>query len=407
MTAVRFAIVSLFAVWFALPASAQEVEICPAAQPCSVSRPVMAGTETRVSVLWQGRAFGDRIGTVSSDVGYFTLGNQAVGEPLGVVRQPLTERLTGTPDGRALTFSFSETLTIPAEVSRQAAAQGARELSYIRQFSIHGMPVTGVQTLRLSRPLPNAARSIPEGADVTASGLMLRRVALRFDDGAAVASVARAERLRARADIHYDRAGLLEAVWEVATPATTRGEPLFRRLDNVREYLGAGQVASLRSPALPTKQPGLYLLRLRVVHPSLAENDIVLRYQVSGVSATVAERVPVMNVSTDNNTALGADTEFQWRAVPNTHAYQLALYDQPPEQRSPVEPEQPGSEPAEFDTAPTTGLMVKGSARRTRLSPAVLYQLVPGHTYYWRLVAVDASGTILAASPLQPLRTKP
>lgn len=406
MIGVRFAIACFLAVWLAFPASAQEVELCSSLQPCTATRPVIVGNETTVPVLWRGRAFFDRIGAISSDVGYFTLGDLASSEPLGVVRRPLMERVTGSADGQAMTFSFSETLTVPAEVSRQAAAQGARELSYIRQFSINGIPVTGVQTLRLSAPLPNAARSIPEGSEVTASGLIVRRIDLRFEDGAAVASVANAERLRAVANIDYDRAGLLEAVWEVATPATTRGEPFFRRLDNVRQYLGAGQQASLRSPALPTDQPGLYLLRLRVVQPMLEQNDIVLRYQVSGASTTAPERVSVLNVTTDQSTALGADTEFQWRRVSNTHAYQLELYDQRPEPTSSTEPEHSDTVPAEFASEPTTGLMVKAGTERTRLSPAVLHQLLPGHVYYWRVVAVDANGAILAASPVQTLRTE-
>ncbi|WP_027329794.1 hypothetical protein [Marinimicrobium agarilyticum] len=405
MSSARIAIICLLSFWLAIPAIAQEVEICPSLQPCEVSRPVLVGRETTVSVLWRGRALFDQIGAISSDVGYFTLGDPASSEPLGVVRRPLMERITGSADGRAITFSFSETLTVPADVSQRAAAQGARELSYIRQFGINGIPVTGVQTLRLSSPIPNAAPSVPEGSEVTASGLILRRLALRFEDGAAVASVARAERLRALAHIDYDRAGLLEAVWEVATPATTRGEPSFRRLDNVRQYLGAGQQASLRSPALPTDQPGLYLLRLRLVQPTMAQNDIVLRYQVSGTSMVEPERVPVMTAATVQRAALGPDAEFQWHRVRRAHVYQLELYDQPPEQTA-AEPLPPETVPAQFARAPATGLMVKGSAARAGLSPAVLHQLLPAHTYYWRVVAVDASGTVLAASPLQSIRTE-
>lgn len=406
MSGARLVIVCLLSLWLAAPASAQEVEICPSLQPCAVSRPVVVGRETTVSVLWRGRALFDQIGAVGSDVGYFTLGDPASSEPLGIVRRPLMERVTGSADGRAIAFSFSETLTVPAEVSQRAAAQGARELSYIRQFGINGIAVTGVQTLRLSSPIPNAAPSIREGSEVTASGLILRRLALRFEDGAAVASVARAERLRALAHIDYDRAGLLEAVWEVATPATTRGAPQFRRLDNVRQYLGAGQQASLRSPSLPTDQPGLYLLRLRLVQPTLEQRDIVLRYQVSGTSMTDSERVPVMNVVAAQNVALGAEAEFQWRRVRGAHVYQLELYDQPPEETA-RESASPDNVPVQFASGPATGLMVKGSEARTGLSPSVLHQLRPAHTYYWRVVAVDASGTVLAASPLQSIRTEP
>lgn len=403
----RSFIACFFAVWLALPAFSQEVDLCSSLQPCTASRPVVVGRDETVSIVWRGRAFFDRVGRVVSDVGYFTLGDPASDEPLGVIRRPLMEQVIGNADGQAMTFSFRETLTVPGEISQRAAAQGARELSYIRQFSVNGMRVIGMQTIRLSAPLPNPERSIREGTDITASGLILRRLALRFEDGAAVASVERTDRLRAVANIDYDRAGLLEAVWEVATPATTRGKPNFRRLENVREYLGAGQEATLRSPALQTDQPGLYLLRLRLVQPLLEQRDIVLRYQVSGAATKAPARVPVLNATTNRETALGANTEFRWRRVRNTQAYQLELYDQPPEQRSSAGHDPAGTAPAAFATAPTTGLVLPSTTEHTRLSPAVLHQLVSGHGYYWRVVAIDTSGTILAASPLQLLRTEP
>lgn len=411
----RLALLCLLALGYALPSSAQEVELCSSMQPCSVARPVVIGTDTTLSVVWRGRAFFDRIGDVSSDVGYFTLGDPASSEPLGMVRRPLMERISGSADGQPTAFSFSETLTVPAAISTQAAAQGARELSYVRPFSVNGIPVTGVQTLRLTdpaAPLPNTARSLPENSEVTASGLILRRLALRFDDGAPVASVSRDEALRAEAIIHYDRAGLLEAVWEVATPATTRGQPVFRRLDNVREYLGAGQQSNLRSPKLPTDQPGLYLLRLRLVHPTLEQsgtrepNDIVLRYQVSSRSTHEAQWVPHLNGARAVAATLGADTEFTWPAIATTHAYQLEFYAQPPEPD--VASERPGPDrvPNRFTREPTTGLVLKSNTRSTRLSSAVLHRLEPGTTYSWRVVAVDASGRVLAASPLQTLGTE-
>lgn len=412
MIGYRFALACLLALGCALPASAQEVELCSSMQPCSVARPVEIGTDTTLSVVWRGRAFIGGIGDISSDVGYFTLGDLVASEPLGMVRRPVMERITATVEGQATPFSFSETVTVPADISERAASQGARELLYVRQFSVNGIPVTGVQALRLTAPavpaapLPNAARSLPEDAEVTASGLIVRQLSLRFGNGAAVASVARDERLRAEAIINYDRAGLLDAVWEVATPATTRGQPMFRRLDNVRQYLGAGQQANLRSPALPTDQPGLYLLRLRLVQPTLEQNDIVLRYQVSS-SPKASEWVPIIKgAQARTTTALGADTEFAWPAVANTHAYQLELYDQPPEPAAAGERPGPDSAPAQFNREPTTGMALKGSTQSTRLSPAVLHQLQPAQTYHWRLVAVDASGNLLAASALQTLRTE-
>ncbi|MBB3060533.1 hypothetical protein [Microbulbifer rhizosphaerae] len=404
MSVCRLAIVFILAVGFAVPASAQELELCSSMQPCPAPRPVTVGVESTQPIVWRGRTY--FAGDIASDVGFFTLDETASGERLGAVQRPLVGRLAGSADGRLVSFTLNETVTVPAEVSQRAAALGARQLLYVRQFSINGMSVTGVQTIRLSASLPNAARSLPEGQAVTASGLIVRRVALRFDDGAAVASVGRSERLRALAAIRYDRAGLLEAVWEVATPATTRGQPVFRRLDTVRQYLGGGQEASLQSPVLPTDEAGLYLLRLRLLQPSLESDSIELRYQVSGKPAAPVF-VPVLPVTSPQaGTALDAATEFRWRPAAGTRAYQLELYDQPPSAATSVTSSEPGTVPAEMTAAPATGVLLQGNTDRTRLSPTVLHRLLPGRIYYWRVSAVNAEGAIVAASPIQSIRTE-
>lgn len=401
----------VLALAIALPVSAQEIEVCPSMQSCSVSQPVTTGQQTTVPVVWRGSSYLG--GDIGSDAGFFTIGDAASGERLGVVNRPLRERLTGTADGQAVNFTFNETLTVPADVSQRAAELGATQLLYIRQFAINGIQVTGVQTIRLIAPpmtepprvSPNAARSLPEGRDVTASGLLVRRVALRFDNGAAVALAGLTEPLRAQAQLHYDRAGLLEAVWEVATPASTRGQPVFHRLENVRQYLGAGQQATLQSPLLPTDEAGLYLLRLRLIQPSLEQELIALRYQVSGQPVASAF-VPVLRLSQPSaGTALDAETEFHWRRVANTRAYQLELYDQPPSAAVPADQAEPNTAPAEMTQAPTTGMLLKGSTDRARLSPAVLQRLQPGHTYYWRMIAVNTEGAVVAASPVQSIQT--
>lgn len=399
------------------PTLAQEIELCSGMQPCRVSQPVTVGEPTTLSLVWRGRVQPvERFADIASDQGYFTLGDPASDEPLGAVRRPLSERVMASADGQ-VTLAINEPLTVPADVSLRAAERGHSELSFVRRFSINGITVTGVQTLRLSAPTPtpeptptrinpNAARSLPEGQEITASGLLVRRVALRFEDGSPVASVARSESLRAQARIHYDRAGLVEAVWELATPATTGGQPVFRRLDNVRQYLGAGQQATLQSPVLPTDEAGLYLLRLRLIEPRFERSTIELRYQVSGRPAEPA-LVPLLRVNApQTGAALGDDTLFQWHPVAQTRAYQLELYERPPTAAHSSTQREPNTAVAEMTETPTTGMLLTGETEHTRLSPAVLQRLAPGRTYYWRIVALNADGTVVAASPVQPLQTE-
>ncbi|WP_111642591.1 hypothetical protein [Marinimicrobium alkaliphilum] len=403
----------------ALPTAAQEVELCSGMRPCRVAQPVTVGEQTTLSLIWRGRVQQvERFADVASDVGYFTLGDHGSEESLGAVQRPLSERVMASPDGQVI-LSINETLTVPADVSRRAAERGHSTLSFVRRFSINGMAITSVQTIRLSTPAPgpepepapmrtnpNAMRSLPEGQEVTASGLLVRRVALRFEDGSPVASVARDEPLRAQAHIHYDRAGLLEAVWELATPATTGGQPVYRRLDNVRQYLGAGQQATLQSPVLPVEEAGLYLLRLRLIQPRFEQDTLDLRYQVSSRSTEPA-RVPVLRVSAPAAGApLRADTRFQWRPVAQTRAYQLELYERPPTATNTDTQREPHTAAAEMTEAPTTGMLLPGNTESTQLSPAALQRLAPGRTYYWRIVAVNADGAIVAASPVQPIQTE-
>lgn len=400
----RFAIVFAIATGLALPALAQELEICSAVQPCSVSRPARVGVDSILPVVWRGRGHFDLVGNIVSDVGFFALGDAASGEQLGVVQRLLIDQVSGSATGGPTSFTLNETLTVPAEVSQAAQARGASQLLYIRQFSINGIAATGVQTIRLSAQLPSTARSVREGQSTTASGLVVRRVALRFDDGAAVASVRRAGRLRASAAIRYERAGLLEAAWEIATPATTRGEPVFRRLDNVRQYLGGGEEGTLQSPVLPTDEAGLYLLRLRLLQPAFEHDSVELRYQVIGEPAAPAQ-VPVLRVNRpERGSPLDTATEFHWQPVAGTHAYQLELYERPPLAAEPVTAPDPHTAPAEMSGAPTTGILLRGDTDSTRLSPAVLHRLLPGRIYYWRVIAVSTEGVILAASPVQPIR---
>ncbi len=410
-------ITATLAFGIALPAAAQEFEVCSSMQPCTVLQPVTIGQQTTVPLIWRGRAYVGMYADIGSDIasemGFFTLGEAASGDQLGAVYRPLHTQITGTADGQRTSFTLNESLTVPADVSQRAAELGASQLMYVRQFNFNGMQVTGTQTIRLTAPpmpdpprvSPNAARSLSAGRKVTASGLLVRRVALRFDNGAAVASVGRTEPLRAQAQLHYDRAGLLEAVWEVATPASTRGQPMFRRLENVRQYLGAGQQVTLQSPVLPTDEAGLYLLRLRLIQPSLPQEMIDLRYQVSSQLAATAF-VPQLRLSQPSAGApLDAETKFHWRRAANTHAYQLELYDQPPTPAEQARPVEPNSAPAEINQAPTTGMLVKGSTSHTQLSPAVLQRLQPGYTYYWRVIAVNVEGAIVAASPVQSIQT--
>ena len=75
---------------------------------------------------------------------------------------------------------------------------------------------------------------------------------LSFDNGSSVRILPRNNAIHAQAELGYNGTGLLQAVWEVADPASTSGTPVYRPLLQVREYLTLGDAKTLKSPPLPT-----------------------------------------------------------------------------------------------------------------------------------------------------------
>ena len=406
----------------ALPATAQTIELCGATSPCSAMGSVIVGEDSVVSMVWQGSvavkrsepgAISDVIGPVgpttrfreiTSNEGRFVVGDGPNGTTLGFTKRRLIQRLNSPADGEKMSFTINESVSVPGSVSEQAVTLGARDINYVRRFSVNGVTVMAIQTIKLSRASPNSARSVRIGTDGVSS-LGITRVALRFDTGAQAEIIAKNDSLRAIASINYDRAGLLDAIWEVATPATTRGQPVFRALENVRRYLGAGREAALQSPLLPSDEVGLYLLRLRLAQPGSDQGSIVLRYQVSEGSLTESLRVSILAViQPAPASTLKPGTEFRWRSRSDAHAYQLELYGQPLAIGLCADNCGDNKERATLGERPTTGMLLPSGDTSTVLSPSVFSYLEAGKAYYWRVVAMDAAGTIVAASSLREIR---
>ena len=385
----------LIALLWSGASQAQSAEICSPAMNCTVNQTVTPGQDTVVTVQWRGRVEGEWRRRLISETGFYSLGGDR-GEPLYPLNRPLVETLPDTTMGGP--FTVTETLQIPGELSRRVAQSGAVSFQFVRRFFVREQMVTGVQTIRLARPSPNAARSLREGAEDPGDGVLLSRLALRFDDGNNVSSIAPGELLRAQALLRYDRVGRINAVWEVATPATTRGNPVFRPLAPVRQYLGAGQESTLESPVLPSRERGLYLVRLRLIEPVIQQPVPVLRYQVGGEAQTPEQVARLPLVSPASGETLDSHTVFQWQRHPGAFAYQLAFYDRRPERQDVTE-----GEPVELAVQPVSGMMLGGDTQQTRASASVLNRLDGVTPYWWRVIAVDVDGQVVAASAVASL----
>lgn len=418
-----------------LPLSAQAVlvSLCSATTPCGAGGSVTAGTEAHIPVSWSGALTPlSRLGeTVQSAGGQL----QAVGAgSLLTTTLTLSQTLSSSPTGAAVAFTVSETLRIPAEASNNAAAAGATQLTYTRLFvtSDGSRQTASVQIpLRPAPAIPPVTPPTmpppPPGAEpptppvteppptvpgveppttppviappmrsLSASGVVISHLGLRFSDGRSVARVGRDARLQANATLIYRQSGMLEAVWEIASPASTQGTPLFTAVQSVRQYLGAGREVVLQSPPLPTSTPGAYRVRLRILHPSQTFEAMVLSYAVSQQQEQ-ADRPALSLQATmpEADAQLTEDTRFTWQPVSGARAYQLELY----------RADDAGTLPDTPAIKPVTGLLVPALQTEAVLSKLSLEHLSGDGTYVWRVLAIDADGLIIGASSLRTLHT--
>lgn len=416
MTRLRRCFLVLLLVSLASGAQAQITALCDARFACTSNPGATVGVDSRVNLTWQGQARPHpRLSqSLVSNQGVFVLGNPVSGQRLGTSPTPLVQPLGPVRDDRGVEFRVTESLRVPAAISQQAARQGERQLFYVRQFALEGSePMTGVQVISLQQGVPGRGGAIPEGADPSATGVTLQRVSLFFDRGSLTETLRPDEPLRATARIRYQGAGIVNAIWEVATPASTRGQPLYAPLSQVRQYLGAGREVTLTSPPLPSDTSGIHRVRLRFLPPTEIEGLPTLSYRVSEEALQRDSRVPAISVfPPEAASPLSRETRFHWRPVTGSHAYQLEFYDRWPgaidaEAGSPDNSRDAQRQPATLNQAPLTGQVVAGGRTSTSPSRSLLSHLEAGKRYYWRLVAIDDQGQVVGASPLEAILHAP
>jgi hypothetical protein len=337
------------------------------ASPSSFSATLQAGGA--IHTIWSVTANTAGMG-VRSASGDFLLTMD--GPVLASVPLPVTGTVVGG------TARLTDNVMIPASVVYQALAAHVGVFYFHRHFD----PLTG-----------------GSGADgwvairivgSNAGPLSLARVSLRFSDGTRRRVVGPEHPLHALATINYTGGGLLQAVWEVATPPGTSGQPVYRPLRIVRQYLMPGGHVLLESPPLPVAIGGRYVVRLRVQSPLLDSPPLALEYSVNPAmhaGANAPRNLPLRQP--DGGASFTPATRFAWQPVSGARAYQLEFY------AADVLPDlQP----------PQGGMVVPASTTQLRLSTLARAHLAPGHSYRWRVLAIGADGRLLAVSALRDLR---
>ena len=381
------------------PALAQ-LSVC--SNPCVATQRIIPNADANVALRWRGEVAlresndGDGL-TITSKSGTFMIGNATSGTVLGTHSTPLQLNLAAPPRGTITSaFTINETLIVPARVSGRAQSLGANQLFYVRDFTTKGITLRASYIIPISRFAPNASESIQQGATQSATALGLNSIELQFNTGQKVEIIARQQSLKAKAIVYFDRAGRFDAVWEVATPETTVGTPVYKSLSSVRQHFAAGRQTALESPTLPSNVIGIHLIRLRVTTPASEQSltPATLRYQVvaKGKQAiaprklnTLSLRSPAADVVVDD------DTDFNWDKISGAKAYQIELFTS-----------------ANPDTLrPLTGVQLPPKTTSAKLTATVFNRLISGKTYYWRVVAFDNDRRLLAASELRALKTSP
>jgi len=345
------------------------------------------------SVVSQFRFIGTTLPyTVTSSSGEFV----AAGTVLGTVNAILSGGASATSLVPS-TVRFTESVVVPPDVAVKANRLGAATIAYVRQFSDGGIPVALQSNILIG------------GSGAAQFGIT--REALAFDDGAVVRVVQAGDPLSATATINYTGSGTMSALWEVAGPSSTAGQPVFRTLQPVTRGLLTGQPEVVKSVRLPTDSPGYYVVRLRITDPLPGFDPPALSYYVGDARSTARGGFTIMTLMGPGEGAVfDRDTRFAWQPVDGANAYKIELFASPagdrfnlPDLGGPSEDRDLKLARAALSAPPATGMIVAPAQTQAVLSSAARARLQPRQTYFWRVQAIGADGRVIGEGPVRRL----
>lgn len=298
------------------------------------------------------------------------------------------QALVTTPAGQVLQID-PVALTVRVPGGGQASAAESFTLT---PATIAAALHLGVGTLNVTRTFgiaPYAAvATVVVTLGGTASGpLTLSRVALHFEDRALLRVLEPGESAVAIAEVTYSGGGTLNGVWEVASPPTTRGQPVFVPLGAASVNLEGGGVTEVTSPPLPSPLAGRYLVRFRVRTPVVPFEALVLQYAVEDDGTPVP---PIAVVRPEPHATLTGATRFEWQPAPGAYAYRLEFYD---------------ADSAAAGGRPLSGEWLPAAQRDAILSALAQTHLQAGRAYRWRIVAFNGDSQIVGRSAFYEIRT--
>ncbi len=340
--------------------------------------------------------------TVSSSFGVFLANSPSCGAVpfcvnVGTVNKPLSKTYT-SPGGTFLkTLFFNEGIQVPLSTIQRVRKLGLTSFIFRRSFVStegSGVSVSEDITLRIT------------GGGAASFGIS--REALRFTDGTIFKIVDIKTPLKVLSEVDFQGAGLLQATWEVATPASSAGTPIYIPLRTVRKYLAIGPKQIFTSPRLPTYLTGQYRVRLRITDPLPGFTAPVIRYFVGQPGIGQIPPQPMVLGGPTSRSWIDETTRFAWRPVKRAGNYRLELYAKPSMRLADSLPSLGGGQdtrtPVRLTGKPVTGMVVPGDQAQTVLSPSVRRRLTGGQWYYWRVLAFDDQGRLIGISPVREVR---
>jgi hypothetical protein len=297
--------------------------------------------------------------------------------------------------GGTTTYYLTETILIPSSTIYTVRKQGYVRFAYERTFT-DGLFSTGTGTIYLN---------ITGGSS---SGLNINRISLRFTNNASESVVKTGATVQAIATITFAGTGRIAGVWEIADPGSSTGQPIYRPLRLVRMTVAGGKV-EIKSPKLPASIAGLYRIRLRLTDPFVGEANGVptLRYFVYRKPGQINPPTNIEVRGPLSPASLQKHTVFQWSPTKGASIYRLEFYDKPTDRLANAGGDSSGKPLMPAQGAPrVAGMLVHAdnSSPSVRLSPLVMRNLKSGHSYLWRVLAINKKGVVIGVSGFGEIR---
>lgn len=353
------AIAAVAAIVFAIvPATADILTVNASPDPIRINT---SGTAL-VSVRWDVEVFQTTPGKyiVSSSSGVLTIGGMAVATPPG---GPISRTVTHNGGGSQI-FTFRDRIRISRTHAKQIGDGAAAE--YSRTFTdMSAYPNTG---------------DVPVEPRSGGGAISIRDISINFDDDTQFRSVAQNASITARAVVSTAGEGRIDASWEVAGPDGGQFRPIAR----VRQVLAGSRRTVFESPPLPTDRAGNYIVRFATQQnfSGTAEIDEI-RYVVTPGGAAV----PLSLISPRAGESASAGKPFRWSQVGGAASYRLEFLEG-------------GAGGIENGTRIAA---VDLRATEARLKPFTLARLRDRTPVFWRVLAYDGDGNIVATSPARQL----